>query len=144
MFFQVRIDFYTLYPNAKNPDEVFPTLRVKLYQLFNAKKSRDEFVVTVNKLQQSDSEDQKNLGGLLAIVNLINIGNCKSETSQWRPNFSEIRANFILLVTSISHINNEIKKLIERKEKHDSPLQPLIIAIGEEYTTVTQYSVYFN
>jgi hypothetical protein len=62
----------------------------------------------------------------------------------WRPNFGEVRANFILLVPTLAHIKDSVQVLLERKEKNSSPLQPIVIAIGEEYKYSTQYCVFFN
>ncbi|KAI5718993.1 hypothetical protein M8J76_003379 [Diaphorina citri] len=76
---QVSIDFKTLYPDAKNIEEVLPSLRPKLFELLRGKKSRDELIPQIKLLEVDNSEDRQNLGALLAIVNLLNVTNYRTK-----------------------------------------------------------------
>ncbi|XP_026680185.1 uncharacterized protein LOC103510302 [Diaphorina citri] len=75
----VSIDFKTLYPDAKNIEEVLPSLRPKLFELLRGKKSRDELIPQIKLLEVDNSEDRQNLGALLAIVNLLNVTNYRTK-----------------------------------------------------------------
>lgn len=143
-FFQIHIDFYNTYPEALKIQETFPPLRERICILVQRRKTRDEFRGTLENLNKAASEDIRNLGAFLGLVNLINVHNVKTQTSTIRPNLSEMRHNFIVHISSICHMDAKLKKLIDIKEENCSPFQPLIFAIGEDLLRVTQYCVPFN